>query len=480
VQLTFIGAAQVVIGLLLLLMGSSRAMLAFVLACGLMGGSAAMLLPALGGSSIPPIQFALPFLVARLILPGSGTRTLLPGALRANQFYIAYVAYSVAAATLAPRIFRHAMDVPPLRMKPSSYLFSAVPLMPTSQNLTTSVYLVGGLLLALSACVVCFDRRASVAVVRTGVAIAWTHVLLGLAGIAGAAEILRVFRNASYAQLDNEFRGFVRITGIFPEASGYAAYALVWFAFMVECWYRGVRPRQTGAAALALLAVLVFSTSSSAYVGLAIYGALFALRLLLLPRAVDGRRVAAILALALAGTILVLCIAVLVPAFADAFGTMLARMTVEKSNSDSGLQRAFWARKGLEAVRVSYGLGIGPGSFRSSSLFAAILGSTGVIGIATFLAYLARVIRPLRRSTYDIAVDERTAVGAAASWALVMLLIPLGIAGPSADPGGDFAIFAGIALGLRAASVTWTGERGLPQEGPVDHGQIEGSYVHGR
>jgi hypothetical protein len=61
-----------------------------------------------------------------------------------------------------------------------------------------------------------------------------------------------------------------------------------------------------------------------------------------------------------------------------------------------------------------------------------------------------------------------------------MLLIPLGIAGPSADPGGDFAIFAGIALGLRAASVTWTGERGLPQEGPVDHGQIEGSYVHGR
>lgn len=450
VELTFIGAAQFLIGGLLLLAGSTVAMFAYVLACGLMGGSAAMLLPALGGSSIPPIQFALVFLVARIVMPGGSGSAMFAPAFRANIFYVAFVAYAVAAATLAPRIFKGDMEVPPLRFRGSKYIFDTVSLAPSSQNLTTSIYLVGGLLLALCTYIVCCNRQAPKVFVTTGIAISWVHVTLGLIGVAiPGSALLTAFRNANYAQLDNSYRSFIRINGIFPEASGYAVYAFVWFVFMVECWYRGVRSRATGLTALALGAVLVFSTSSSAYVGLGAYGALFVLRVLFVPQAARGGKLLVVAAAGLCGVILAAGFAVARPDFAAEFGDMLSRMTVEKSDSYSGLQRAFWARKGIEAFFVSSGLGIGPGSFRSSSLFAAILGSAGIIGIVTFLGHVARVFQPLRLSTYAPVADERMVIGAAASWAVIALLILAGIAAPSPDPGGDFAIFTGAALALR-------------------------------
>ncbi|MGM9458292.1 hypothetical protein, partial [Lacticaseibacillus rhamnosus] len=68
------------------------------------------------------------------------------------------------------------------------------------------------------------------------------------------------------------------MTGIWPEASAYASFALVWFVFLFECWLRRVETRLTFVAALALLAALVFSTSSLAYVGLPFYVVLLATR----------------------------------------------------------------------------------------------------------------------------------------------------------------------------------------------------------
>ncbi|MGZ7301737.1 hypothetical protein ACXWQI_09570, partial [Streptococcus pyogenes] len=70
--LTFIGAIPVLVGLGLFLGGSIEAMFAFLLVSALLGGSAAIQLPSLGGSSIPPVQFALVFLALRLVAPGAG------------------------------------------------------------------------------------------------------------------------------------------------------------------------------------------------------------------------------------------------------------------------------------------------------------------------------------------------------------------------------------------------------------------------
>jgi hypothetical protein len=135
---------------------------------------------------------------------------------------------------------------------------------------------------------------------------------------------------------------------------------------------------------------------------------------------------------------------------------MLADMTVHKKGSESGLQRVFWARKGLEAFMLSGGLGIGPGSFRSSSIVTAIIGSTGIIGSVLFTVYLLQVMRPLSLSTYLQSSDDAQSIGVAASWAAVVMIIPAAFMAASPDPGVTFAIFAGVAVALR--SQRWTGD----------------------
>ena len=128
---------------------------------------------------------------------------------------------------------------------------------------------------------------------------------------------------------------------------------------------------------------------------------------------------------------------------------MVVEMTVGKKDTDSGQQRLFWAMQGLEAFKNSYGLGIGPGSMRSSSLFMAMMGTTGLIGIGLFFAYLLSVYQPTRASTMGRTADLELTVGGAFATAAVLMLLPAAVISPHADPGATFALFAGAALALR-------------------------------
>jgi hypothetical protein len=195
--------------------------------------------------------------------------------------------------------------------------------------------------------------------------------------------------------------------------------------------------------------ILLISTSSSAYIGLTAFSVVLVIRLILSPTLISSSKMGVLAAAGLAGLIGSIGAMVAVPHFAEGFGDMLEHMTVGKSTSTSGLQRAFWARKSVEAFEVSGGLGVGPGSLRSSGLFTAILGSSGVIGLSLFLTHLYRVLRPLASSTYTPVADEDSSVGVAAAWAAILCVIPLGIAASSPDPGLDFGLLTGAALALR-------------------------------
>jgi hypothetical protein len=195
---------------------------------------------------------------------------------------------------------------------------------------------------------------------------------------------------------------------------------------------------------------LLISTSSTAYVTLAGYSAAFVLRTLVVPWGLPFRKVVILAVLILGFVSLILAMIAFDPSLFDRFTHILSIMTIEKSESFSGQQRAFWAKQGLDAFVASAGLGIGAGSFRSSSLVTAILGSMGVIGITAFLAHLARAFKPLHATTWHGLTASRHAVGAAASWTCILMLMPAAVASPSPDPGVLWAIFTGLALGLRA------------------------------
>lgn len=453
-QPTFIAAIQAMIGVAILLRGTLRGAFAFMLFCGLFAGSAALVLPALGGSSIPPLQLALVFVILTLVLAPHRYLWALPEALRANLWLVAFVGYGIASAIIAPRLFAGSIAVAPLKPTDSPDPFDTVLLGPNSQNLTSAFYLFGTLAVAVAAYLVARTCRGGVAsLISAAIAIGWCHVLLGIAVMAAHGTVLdglfNLLRNGNYAQLDQAYQGFVRIRGLFPESSAYADFGFAFMVLNAELWYRSIRPTSTGSVAFALAVVLAFSTSSTAYVSLLAYALFFVIRAFFLPRLAPASRLrqfaGAVMVIAMTAALLML----VVPALPQQFFDMVHGMTVAKSDSFSGRQRLFWAEQGWDAFIGSHGVGIGAGSFRSSSLLTAILGSMGVIGVVTFGAYLVSVFQPLRQSTYGRTTLLDQTIGGAFAVAAVLSLVPSAVSSSKPDPGTNFAFMAGASLAMR-------------------------------
>lgn len=452
-ELTFIGVALLVIGTFVVIAGTLRHAMIFLLVSTLFNGSAAILLPALGSSSIPPVQFALGFVLLRILMPGNRAVGDLYHAFKANRWLVLFCLYGIATAIILPRLFAGEFNVYPMYFLKPDDPFATVLLVPTSQNLTAASYLLGTLMAATTVWTACRRKEAADALVTTLVVVTWAHVLLGLAGAVFRGTpvdaLLELFRNSTYVQLDDEISGFVRIRGIFPEASTYAAFGFILFVINAELWYHSIRSKATGAVALTMAVTLFFSTSSTAYVSLALYGIFFVLRMLALPGITNPAKARA--ALAVAGVLILVTALTYIaaPTMIESILEVVRRMTLEKSSSSSGLQRLYWTMQGWELFKSSYGLGVGAGSFRSSSMFVAMLGSMGVIGIVSFLIYLLTVFQPWRRSSWAGSHFHAENLGGALGSAALLSLIPAAVNSATAVPGASFAILAGASLALR-------------------------------
>ena len=469
---TIFGALVLAIGAVLMLWGSLQALILFVLLLTLLGGSSAITLTVLGNSSIQPANLAVCFLIVRYLLPGRSRGDDVIAGIKANAALVCFVLYGVAGAYLLPRIFAGSMYVTPLHPNPTRDPFASEPLKFTNQNITISVYMLQTMLAAIGATVVARRRlaagaaaasRALSALAITTAIICLVHAALGILSVVAKeplAGMFAFFRNSTYAQLDQEVGAYARMNGIFPEPSNYAAYGFAWQVLATELWLRGMKPVWTGSAALVLGLALAASLSSTAYLGFAAYGLALALRMALAPGTIPLRKVIWLAAVALSGLAVVLTLAALSPAMGAAVGKIFAGQTFDKTQSLSAIQRGFWARQGIDAFVVSQGLGIGPGSFRSSSLATAVLGCMGLVGGLAFPLYCWRIFKPLRRSTWHCTTNPARAVGAAASWAALMQLVPLNFTAPSPDPGILWALFCGLAIGLR-------GDPGLASPGQI-------------
>ncbi|MFM9976641.1 MAG: glycoside hydrolase [Sphingomonadaceae bacterium] len=449
--ITIFGVLVALIGGYLMLRASALAMLIFVMMTTLLGGSAAFYL-ANGSSVLPSIQAVL-LLTIRCIMPTHRRIGTLRGALDANLPLLLFTAYGIGGALVLPFIFAGAIDVAPLRPIFSLDPFATAPLGFTPQNLTAAGYLLTTMLGAIMAFVAIQAPEAELRVARTVAVIAIVHATLGFIGIAVAGTplqaVLDFFRNGLYNQLDQEIGGLARMNGIFAEASNFAGYGFIYFVFANELWLRNIDRRWTGTASLLLLSALIISTSTTAYIGLAGYFAILALRQILFPSTLSFSKVVTIMAGSLFVAASVIALFVLRPESLKIVETIYRIMLVNKSESESGLVRLMWARQGIEAFWVSGGIGVGIGSFRSSSLGSAILGSMGVIGVATYAAQMLRVIQPFRQSTFVRTGNTRTDVGVAAAWTVIAMSIPSFVSAPSPDPGLNWGLLVGIALGLR-------------------------------
>jgi hypothetical protein len=443
-----IGLATVVIGLLCMLSGY-RATVAWFVVLTLFGSAAAVFV---GGNNIMPAHLFLAFAgLAALTRPRESAYAL--HALKPPEpgfWLLCMVLYGVASAFLLPRQFAGMTEIVPLGTSAYGNNTATVPLGPVSSNLTQSVYIIGDL--------VCFTLVVATGSTESG----FKAVLAGLLGYAagnvffalldlatyaaGAQHLLDFMRNARYTlHFNEEISGLKRIVGSFTEASAFARSTLGALAFTGTLWICGYRTALTGALALASLILVVLSTSSAGLAGVPIVLSIIYVTAVrrLLARGGLNSVVVVILGPALAG--LAACAILLNPQASATIGDYVDTLILSKSSSDSGMQRSSWNAVGLQNFIDTWGLGVGLGTARTSSLLLALMSNLGVAGLLFYSLFvyfaLLRLLPAARRDPHHVSTDVRLA----ASNACLGLIIGDLLVCPVVEQGLFFYALAGIA-----------------------------------
>lgn len=446
-----IGIAAFLVGLLILRNGPDFGVIALVVA-GLLGAAAAIKLPALGGSNITVAYLILAFYILAILREPWGVPGMIGSLAYPNPgfWYLGFAVFAVVSAFFLPRIFAGEILVFSISRsapgEPSAIMLTL--LRPGSSNITQSVYLMGEL--ALFAGVVAHvAARGARAIVIGLLAAAALNCVLGAADAVTHAlrqeHLLAPIRNANYAILtEGDVGGMRRTIGSFPEASAFGGASLVLFAFALELYLSGYKPRITALIAVGSLAAVLASMSSSALVGLGAYGLLLCVRrsFSMLRGTASVRDLLFLTGLAIFTALLGLAL-VLNTELTIWGEKILNQLLLNKLESDSGIERSMWNTFGMDAFFDTGWIGAGAGSIRTSSYAVALLANTGLLGfclMALFFLAVSASVFGAKNLPKSVSV-----IRTSAWWACVVALMPALLAGPTILLGLFFVTLAGLA-----------------------------------
>jgi hypothetical protein len=411
----------------------------------LLGAAAAFILDSLGGTTIQPAHLLLGVLTIKLM----SNREIRVGTLKAMAigspgFWLLITAiYAAITAYAMPRLFMGQTFTFAVRAED----YFAAPLVPTTSNLTQTIYFFGDC--------VCFLVLSGFGTTESGqkclrnaallcVILNLVFVVLDLATFAtGTTELMSYIRNSTYGILnEHEIAGFKRIVGSFTEASVFGYTTLGYFAFASSLWLRGFAPRLTMWLSILSLVCLLFSTSTTAYVGVSVYlsiqYAIIVLTLLFRPLSLQQK----IVLFCCPFIVIVVVLAVCLNDAASAYlGDLINTMVLNKMATQSGIERATWNNQAIQNFLDTYGFGAGNGSVRASSFVIAAIASLGFPGTITFALYFLTVwFRQNRASSPDIRATRTAAKFACFAW-----FIAATSAAAFIDLGLPFFSFAAVA-----------------------------------
>jgi hypothetical protein len=122
---------------------------------------------------------------------------------------------------------------------------------------------------------------------------------------------------------------------------------------------------------------------------------------------------------------------------------------LDKPYSESGVERAYWNAKSLQAFVDTNGLGIGMGSSRSSSWMISVLAQLGIVGTFAILALVLIVLRSMSGLVPTAETAEIFAFASSVRAAIVANVIAGALAGSGADPGTLFFVALSVTLACR-------------------------------
>jgi hypothetical protein len=469
-----IGWIAVIVGILGLVAGPSFLVSAFITST-LLGASAAVVLDSLGGASISPAHVLLGFVVVGL----ASRRAILQRALnglafpKAGFWLLITVVYSICTAIFFPRLFEGLTYVFPVRADAG---YNLTPLAPATANFTQSVYFTGDFI-----CFIALYGYAGLPegwrlIAKTALFCAGLNLVFGAADMltywTNTSELLAFIRNANYRMLnDTEVAGFKRIVGSFTEAAAFGSTTLGYFGFCLKLWLQGFHTRLAFLLALLSILAMVFSTSTTAYVGLSTFLVLIYLEcfLKLLGGPVPTQTVLFLIAAPILAAVVVSVIA-LNDASWSYVQDLLDTMIFNKLSTDSGVERSAWNRQAIQNFFDTWGLGAGNGSVRAASFLAAVLASLGVVGACTYAGFLLFLFLGNRELASSDGYEN--AVSSAAKSICLAWFISSSVAGAFIDLSLPFFVFAALACAKKSSPVSTGAWRMVPTRNGVISAQI--------
>jgi len=369
---------------------------------------------------VPGLMFLI-FIVAQYLLGMRypGERLVLWTALP----LILLLGYALAGALLLPDAFQGQVLVRPQKPDPLN-IGAPVPLQPDGSGRNQCLYLamnvvvmVGGALF-LSRRAIPY-RKILAAYLLGGYAVvllaAWQFVAR-TTGLFFPDDLL--YSNPGLTLMIDSFGGIPRLNGPFSEASALANYLS---GVVFCCLWLSIRGHRVMAPRLLLVLGVLTILASTSTTGIVTVVVGIPLILLFATGSVGRRNLGKVWVtvglLAAALILLVGPVLVLAPKVVDAIGVVVEG-TLAKTSSDSYADRSTQDSDAIVALLDTYGLGVGWGSFRSSSLLPGILANGGLIGLGLVLWFGFRV-RRLARQPRSLPPAEAAADRRHEGWAAV-------------------------------------------------------------
>jgi hypothetical protein len=313
--------------------------------------------------------------------PGEGIvfKTMLP--------LLALLFYALLSSRLLPVEFAGRVTVIPQKM--DIFAPGLVPLAPTFGNVTQSLYLTIDIMVTLAVALFLTRRDVPyekiIGAYMTGgymvIVLVFWQLANSLAGVPYPDDVLH--SNPGWAIVDQVIGSVPRMQGPFAEPSSLAIYLSGMALCSLWLSIRGYRIRQPNLLLALSIVGVMLSTSTTGIITLAV-----GLPLVVALASVGGEpgalgRIGKTAALLLLGGSLVVTPAlILMPKLIDSVNTVV-ESTLTKGDSDSYTERTATDASAMHTVGATYGLGVGWGSFRSSSLVPGLLANAGVFGTAT-------------------------------------------------------------------------------------------------
>ncbi|GEO86869.1 hypothetical protein GCM10007920_38070 [Ciceribacter naphthalenivorans] len=445
----------------------------------LFGAAAALSLPMLGGATVLVPSLFLPFFALRMFMAaGEGYFLAALQPPRAGFWLLLLTAFGLLTAIFFPRLFQGVTETMTVeRVANGRNFITLTPLRFSSNNITQSVYAIGGVV-AFAAAFSYFRQTGTPRhLVAAIVLLAAMNIIFAIIDVATyftrTEQFMSIFRTANYALLTgSEKGGLKRISGTFPEASTFASYALVLFAATASLWLDRMRSWTTGPLAALSLAALLLSTSATALIGVIAVVPFLWLRALVtgLWKPAMARPTFLVVVVAVV-PLLALILLVLFPQVAESLNDFIDEMLLSKAGSQSGRERTLWNAMAYQTFLDTYGFGAGLGSARASSYILVLLSNVGVLGFLLFSIFVVAVLRAQPATMPGSVGDELLCVARACKAGVLAMIVPAAISGTVYDMSAMFYLLTGslaafVVPASAAGRVAW--RRPSRQAGAVE------------